>query len=169
MKKIYLAGPDVFEPNAIKLGQEYVKTCKKFGFDALFPLDNVVNFNQEKKDIAKEIYEKNCQLIDKADIVIANLNAFRGKEADSGTIWECGYAHAKGKEVYGYMQNCNSYVNKFSNDEKTLIDDRYFDNEGKEIENFDLCINLMIGCSCKKIVQGNLEAVLAFLTQRNDI
>lgn len=164
MKSIYLAGPDVFELDAIKLGKEYVSLCGKYGFKGLFPLDNIVNFKQEKELIAKEIFEKNCELIDKADIIIANLNPFRGKEADSGTVWECGYAFAKGKEVYGYMNDLSSYVKKFDDKEKHLENGKYLDTNNKEIENFNLPINLMIACSSIKLIEGNLEDTLKYLT-----
>lgn len=163
MKTVYLAGPDVFELNAIELGNSYVKLCEKYGFKGLFPLDNVINFNQEKEEIAKEIFIKNCELIDKSDFVIANLNLFRGKEADSGTVWECGYAYAKGKKVYGYMDDLSSYVKKFNDNEKHLENGKYLDNENKEIENFNLPINLMIACSSIKLIQGKLEDVLIYL------
>lgn len=163
MKSIYLAGPDVFELNAIELGNEYSKTCEKYGFKGLFPLDNVINFSQEKEEIAKEIFTKNCELIDKANIIIANLNPFRGKEADSGTVWECGYAFAKGKEVYGYMDDLSSYVKKFDDKEKHIENGKYLDNNNKEIENFNLPINLMIACSTVKLIQGSLEDVLIYL------
>lgn len=49
MKKIYIAGFDVFEPNSIEIGKKYVELCKKYGFIGLYPLDNVVDFNQEKR------------------------------------------------------------------------------------------------------------------------
>lgn len=164
MKKIYLAGPDVFEINSIELGNEYKKLCEEFDFIGLYPLDNVVNFNQTKELIAREIYLKNVELINECDIVIANLNSFRGKEPDSGTVWECGYAHALNKEVYGYMNNCDSYLKRFPIDEKNYINGKYLDNQNKEIENFNLPLNLMINCSCKKIIKGGLKEVLIYLS-----
>ena len=83
MKKIYIAGFDVFEPNSIEIGKKYVELCKKYGFIGLYPLDNVVDFNQEKRKIAQDIFKANINLINQSDIVIANLNAFRGKEKNS--------------------------------------------------------------------------------------
>ena len=49
MKKIYIAGFDVFEPNSIEIGKKYVEVFKKYDFIGLYPLDNVVDFNQKKK------------------------------------------------------------------------------------------------------------------------
>ena len=157
MKKIYIAGPDVFEQNAVELGNKYVKLCEKHGFIGLYPLDNEIDTNLSKKATAKAIFDANVELIRQADIVIANLNPFRGKEADSGTVWECGYAHGLGKKVYGYMQNTSPYISKFKESEKQS---NALDKEGKYIEDFELPVNLMIACSVEKIIEGGLEDVL---------
>ena len=161
MKKIYIAGPDVFELNSIEIGKKIVSICKKYGYEGLYPLDNVVDFSQEKQKIAQDIYKANVSMIDEADIVIANLNLFRGKEADSGTVWECGYAHAKGKKVYGYMQSKRNYIDEFT--DKTKHNGIYIDEDKKVIEDFDYPINLMIACSCEEIIEGSFEDVLKFL------
>lgn len=161
MKKIYIAGPEVFEKNAVQIGKDLNKLCKEYGFEGLYPLDNEIEFIT-KKQTAQKIFEANVNLIQNCDIVIANINDFRGKEADSGTVWECGYASALGKEVYAYMDNTNAYINRFKDDEKHLDKEinMIVDESDKIIEDFDLPINLMLGCSIKKIIQGNFEEVL---------
>ena len=160
MKKIYIAGFDVFKPNSIEIGKKYVQLCKKYGFEGLYPLDNVVDFNQEKRKIAQDIYKANVNLINQCDIVIANLNSFRGKEADSGTIWECGFATALGKKVYGYMKNELNYIDTFSKDEIKIIDNTKVDLDNRVIEDFDYPINLMIACSVENIIFGDFEDCL---------
>lgn len=161
--KIYIAGPDVFEQNSIEIGQDYSTLCTEYGHKGLYPLDNVVDFKQPKQKIAQDIFKANVKLIEEADIVIANLNSFRGKEADSGTVWECGYANALGKKVYGYMKSTSSYIETF---EKTITldDGQLADVDGKIIEDFDYPINLMIACSTK-IIAGSFEDVLKFLNK----
>jgi len=160
MKKIYIAGPDVFERDSIEIGQRYVELCKNYGFEGLYPLDNVIDFNQPKQKIAKDIFEANKNLIDECDIVIANLNSFRGKESDSGTIWECGYAFALRKKVYGYVYRNTTYLEQFKEDEKLAHGDTFCDLNGKMIEDFDHSVNLMIACSVEKIIVGDFEKVL---------
>lgn len=160
MKKIYIAGPDVFEPNSIEIGKKYSNLCEKYGFKGLYPLDNVVDFNQEKRKIAQDIFKANVELIKQADIIIANLNAFRGKEADSGTIWECGYASALGKKVYGYIAKDLNYIDTFSEDETKKLNGIVVDLDSKTIEDFDYQINLMIACSVEKLVIGGFEDCL---------
>ncbi len=163
MKKIYIAGPDVFEKDSIEIGEKLVKLCSEYGFQGLYPLDNVVDFSQKKRKIAQDIFEANAAMIKESDIVIANLNSFRGKEADSGTVWECGYAHGLGKEVYGYMDSIKPYIDNFSNDEKTASSGFFLDAQGRVIEDFDYPLNLMIACSVRKMIAGEFEDVLKLL------
>ena len=165
MKKVYIAGPDVFEVNSIAIGKDLVALCGKYGYEGLYPLDNVVDFSQSKQKIAKDIFDANINMIQEADIVIANLNAFRGKEPDSGTVWECGYAVGLGKEVYAYMADTRDYIDTFGENEKFQKDAYMYDNEGKLIEDFGNPLNLMLACSIK-IVQGDFEDVLKKLTER---
>lgn len=167
MKKIYIAGPDVFEADSVEIGKRYVHICRAYGYEGMYPLDNIVDFKQDKKKIASDIFLANIDLIKKADIVIANLNPFRGKEADSGTVWECGYAYGLGKPVYGYMDCTVPYLQQFDENEKRFVDDLYVDTSGRMIENFDYPINLMISCSALKIVEGGFEDVLKALKENN--
>jgi len=160
VKKIYIAGPDVFEKNSIEIGKELVALCAKYGYEGLYPLDNVVDFSQSKHKIAQDIFIANVEMIKKADIVIANLNPFRGKEADSGTVWECGYAYGLGKDVYGYMQETKEYIEHFSEKEKFERDGYFVDDKERLIEDFAHPINLMIACSVKEIIEGGFEDVL---------
>ncbi|WP_294963968.1 nucleoside 2-deoxyribosyltransferase [Sulfurimonas sp.] len=159
--KIYIAGPDVFEQDYIEIGKKYSKLCEVYGHVGLYPLDNIVDFNQAKQKIAQDIFHANVELIKDADIVIANLNTFRGKEADSGTVWECGFASALGKKVYAYMDNTSPYIDSFNKVTK-LSDGLYVDEDGKVIEDFEYPINLMIACSAE-IVAGGFEDALKLI------
>lgn len=158
MQKIYIAGPDVFKRNSIEIGKNIVALCENYGYEGLYPLDNVVDFSQAKHKIAKDIFDANAAMIQQADIVIANLSSFRGKEADSGTVWECGYAYALGKRVYGYMDRASSYLEQFET--KKEEGKMFWDEDDRFIEDFDYPINLMIACSVLEIIHGDFEDVL---------
>jgi nucleoside 2-deoxyribosyltransferase len=162
MKKIYIAGPDVFEANSIEIGKNRVQMCSKYGYEGLYPLDNVVDFSQKKHKIAQDIFDANIAMIQEADIVIANLNSFRGKEPDSGTVFECGFAYGLKKEVYGYLHDASHYVDTFSEDEKFAKEGHFYDNKERLIEDFEYPVNLMLACSTK-IIEGDFETVLKFL------
>ena len=141
MKKIYLAGPDVFEKDAIQVGKSLKVLCNEYGFEGLFPLDNVLTV-QDPKELAKEIREANIDLIHQADIVMANLNPFRGLEPDSGTVYEVGFAEALGKPVFGYASDLRSMKERIIESQK-LNDTEQYCIDGMIIEDFGLSHNLM--------------------------
>ena len=159
-KKIYIAGYDVFHPRAIEIGKRYKKLCKQYGFKGLFPLDNEVNGNN-KSDVANKIFHGNINYINQCDIIVANLNSFRGIEPDSGTCFECGYGYAKGKEVYGYVSDKTPLLDKIKKyDENcTSLNGKSIDSEGYNIEDFNLPLNLMLSISTS-IVEGGFEQCL---------
>lgn len=140
MKKIYLAGPDVFLPNAIEQGECLKKLCRAYGFKGCYPMDNLIT-GSSPQEIAKGIGEANQKMIEKCDIVIANLSPFRGPEPDSGTVWEVGYAQGLGKQVLAYSTDRRSLK------ERTQVmlglGDKESDHEGMSIEDFGLSHNLM--------------------------
>jgi nucleoside 2-deoxyribosyltransferase len=57
MTKIYLAGPDVFLPDAVELGRAKVELCAAYGLTGLFPLDNKVNV--ESRGASRKIFRGN--------------------------------------------------------------------------------------------------------------
>lgn len=162
MKKVYLAGPDVFAPNALELAEKHKIICVAHGFEPLHPADGV-------EQTAVGIYTANINLIKSADAVVANLSAFRGAETDSGTAFEIGYATALGLPVIGYMAEPTSVkdqVKKYDgpiyfNEEK----EQWLDQNEYLVEDFGLPVNLMLGVSCD-IVFGDILAAIIHLQRR---
>ena len=142
MKKIYLAGPDVFEKEALTIGKSLKALCSEFGFEGLFPLDNILEA-EDPKTLAKEIRQANIELIQLADIVMANLNPFRGLEPDSGTVYEVGFAEALGKPVFGYAKDLRTMKERIVESQNLDHTDLYCQ-EGMLIEDFELSHNLML-------------------------
>lgn len=101
-KKVYLAGPDVFKPNAKEIGRCLCDALERHDMKGLFPLDNEINLGPSKLENGKTIYYANVEMIRQCDAVLANLEPFRGPSADVGTVWECAYAKGLGKIVVGY-------------------------------------------------------------------
>lgn len=147
MKKVYLAGFDVFYPDALERGRQMKELCRQYGLEGLYPLDN------ECSD-SLEIFQGNLHLIDQCDFVAANLNPFRGQEMDSGTAFEIGYAFAKGKRVFGYLDDIRPQIERIGP----------VDAKGFAVENFGMPVNLMIGCSAQ-VVEGTLENCLQAISQ----
>ncbi len=143
MIKIYLAGPDVFEPDALAQGKYLKSLCLKYGFEGLFPLDNSIECDGTPYDIAKAIREANIALIEECDVVLANLNPFRGLEPDSGTVYEVGYAMALGKRVIGYADDRRTMIERIR-DVQQLSADATHCKDAKVMEDFGLSHNLMM-------------------------
>jgi len=90
MKKVYLAGPDVFRVDSVEWGRYLKERCRRAGLKGLYPLDNEISNVGSSFDTARAIALANMQMIREADGVVANLQWFRGKEPDSGTAFEVG-------------------------------------------------------------------------------
>lgn len=82
--KVYLAGPEVFLPDAAPVVEEMRQECRNHGLIPIAPLDAGVDDEPADPDPVR-IFDKNISRIQESDAVIANVNHFRGAEPDSGT------------------------------------------------------------------------------------
>jgi nucleoside 2-deoxyribosyltransferase len=141
--KIYLAGPDVFLPDAIDIGRRKTELCTRHGVSGLYPLDNAVDL--KASDASLKIFRGNEAMMNEADAIIANLTPFRGASADTGTVYELGYMAGHGKLCLGYSNDPSSYADRVR--KLTDIfprDGRLVDASGLTVEDFGLSDNLMM-------------------------
>jgi nucleoside 2-deoxyribosyltransferase len=153
MAKVYLAGPDVFLPDAVDIGRRKVELCARLGLTGLYPLDNAIDL--AARDASLRIFRGNENMMIEADAIIANLTPFRGPGADPGTVYELGYMAGLGKPCFGYSNDPSSYadrVRRFT--EVKSRDGLLVDAQGLTVEDFGLADNLMMihaldlhGCS----------------------
>ena len=71
--KIYLAGPDVFLPDAVEIGRRKADICARHGLVGLYPLNNVVDLAASSASL--DIFEGNEAMMDAADAIIANSHS----------------------------------------------------------------------------------------------
>jgi nucleoside 2-deoxyribosyltransferase len=141
--KIYLAGPDVFLPDAIDIGRRKVQLCARHGLVGLFPLDNTIDI--AAKDASLQIFRGNEAMMNEASAIIANLTPFRGPGADAGTVYELGYMAGRGKLCLGYSNDPSSYADRVRQFSKVASrDGRLIDARGLTVEDFGLSDNLMM-------------------------
>jgi nucleoside 2-deoxyribosyltransferase len=141
--KIYLAGPDVFLPDAIEMGRRKREICARHGVSGLYPLDNVIDL--KAADASLNIFKGNEAMMDAADAIIANLTPFRGPGADPGTAYELGYMAGRRKFCLGYCNDPSLYADRVHRDAKTVSrGGRLIDADGLTVENFGLRDNLMM-------------------------
>jgi nucleoside 2-deoxyribosyltransferase len=141
--KVYLAGPDVFLPDAINLGRAKVELCAAHGLTGLFPLDNAID--RERADASLQIFRGNEAMMNAADAIIANLTPFRGRGADAGTVYELGYMAARGSLCLGYSNDPRPYKARVAGStELETCNGVFTDPDGLTVENFGLADNLMM-------------------------
>ena len=142
--KIYLAGPDVFLPDAVAIGQRKRDICERHGVTGLYPLDTAVDLSA--RDASLQIFMELEAMMDAADAIIANLTPFRGPGADPGTVYELGYMAGRRKPCFGYCNDPAPYAERVTRFTQvtSAADKRLVDCDGLTVEDFGLPDNLMM-------------------------
>ncbi len=142
---VYLAGPDVFLPDAREIGEAKRQICENLGLVGLFPLDNEIDIaGLPAVEQARRISLANEALMHHADAAIANLTPFRGASMDAGTAYEIGFIRALGRPVFAYTNSARCYAERAALTRRSGPAPDDFDAADVEIENFGLAENLMI-------------------------
>jgi nucleoside 2-deoxyribosyltransferase len=147
MLKAYLAGPEVFLPDAIAIGKSKKRLCAQYGFEGLYPFDNEVTPDASGTRVDILIYRANVAMMRAADFGILNLTPFRGPSADVGTVFELGMLAGLGKPVFAYTNDNQDLLARVKCLETTQFDavgKVWRDSAGMTIEDFSNIDNLMI-------------------------
>lgn len=133
MIRVYLAGPDVFHPDAVELGRRKKAICAELGLDGVYPLDNELPLEGLAPfDQGMAIYRANITLMNGCAAAIANMTPFRGPSCDAGTAFEIGYMRALNRPVFAYSNVATPFT------ERSTGHDEY------AVERFDMTDNLML-------------------------
>lgn len=174
MKRVYLAGPEVFMMEAREIGAAKRDICRQHGLQGVFPLDADIDFSQlEHQAAGLAISQANEKLIASCDMLIANMTPFRGPSMDVGTAFEMGYMRALGRPVFGYTNVRDEYVSRvaeFNGGKLTpKAEGQFIDKDGLFVEDFGMADNLMmvgavIASDAEIVVgtSGELTSLLAF-------
>lgn len=159
--RIYLAGPDVFHPDATQRAVAMKAACARHGMQGVFPLDPPPAEADIPADapewlrihLANEAHIRGC------DAMVAHITPFRGASADPGTAWEMGFMRALGRPVVAWTAETRDYRARVTPD-------------GLAVEDFGLADNLMleggIALSGGMVMRGEaaFERCLAWLASR---
>jgi nucleoside 2-deoxyribosyltransferase len=108
----YLAGPDVFLPNAVAHAATKVEICRRAGLRGLPPLNEDAETAATELEAWQAIYEKDVSMMEKSDIIIANLTPFAGASADAGTLIEVGWFLGRNKPIFGYSNTPENFESR---------------------------------------------------------
>ena len=139
--RLYLAGPEVFLPDAREVGEAKKRICAAHGLVGLFPLDA----DPEEGATAERIYGLCLAMMCEADAILANLTPFRGIGADAGTAFELGFMAAAGKPLFGYSNTPDTLLDRTRAAGGTVErGGRTVMADGSAVEAFGLFDNLML-------------------------
>lgn len=158
---VYLAGPERYAPDAEEVYARMKCVCAEYGYDVLTPLDRA----REEPDVVEdnpyqratvEFYRYQQHVRD-CDIIVANLNDFRGYEPSNDVSFECGMGYQLGKKLFGYMADTRIMKERIPN----YGPEREFRDEcGRNAENFDYPINLMFSASMPIFQASDFSGVM---------
>lgn len=166
MPKAYLAGTEIFYPDSAQTQEKYHALCEKYGIQGFYPSDEAPD-DEFKEYVKKDdsLHEMEVQMfthdlnhIRRTDIIIANLNDYRGNEPDSGTAVECGIAWGMGHRCFAFIDDARPMKERFKGVTKTDESGVLTDKNGARLEDFDMPLNLMF--SDFTVFQGGLEDAL---------
>jgi nucleoside 2-deoxyribosyltransferase len=138
----YLAGPDVFLPDACAHAARKRAICTRHGLIGRTPLDeDVAGLAALPPEAAwQAIYRANLAMMESCDAVIANLTPFRGVSADAGTLVEIGWFLGRCRPVFGYSNVAAPFAARSRRQIACLPDAA----TGMAVEDFGLPDNLMV-------------------------
>ncbi|WP_137124611.1 nucleoside 2-deoxyribosyltransferase [Roseomonas sp. HF4] len=152
--RVYLAGPEVFLPDALEVAAAKKRICAAHGLEGVFPLDPPPAAPPAERPYWMRIYLGNEAHIRSCGGLIANLTPFRGPSADVGTVFELGFMRALGRPVAGYSNVAEDFLARtrgFLGDAaRPRADGGWEDADRMGLEDFGLADNLM--------VDGGIEA-----------
>ncbi|PDT40191.1 MULTISPECIES: nucleoside 2-deoxyribosyltransferase [Sinorhizobium] len=147
-KKVYLAGPEVFLPNARQMLDRKASLTRAAGLIPLSPGDLEIPPTNSKRERAAAISAVDERMMLEADAIIANLTPFRGIAADTGTTFELGFMCALGKPVFAYTNVARDHAARVVEHFKGAVQPdpagQLRDPGGLSVEDFGLIDNLML-------------------------
>ncbi len=156
IETIFMAGPDLWYPDAAALLARKRSLCAGAGFTPLLGGRADLVETEPSEAMAREIYAGVMEELRRSDALIANLTPWRGPGADSGTAFEAGFAAALGKPVFAYLNLESEEDAEYRSRVEILLgaaqdeDGRWRDAEGCEIEDFALPENLMLWAEARR-------------------
>jgi nucleoside 2-deoxyribosyltransferase len=164
--KVYLAGPEVFLPNAREILDEKIALTREAGLIPVSPGDLAIPETPTRKAKGLAISAIDERLMRESGAIIANLTPFRGMHADTGTCFELGFMCALGHPAFAYTNVAADHYQRTSDYYGGVIVrdelDRPRGPDGLAVEDFDMIDNLMMHGGVESrggtVVVGNAPA-----------
>jgi nucleoside 2-deoxyribosyltransferase len=147
-KSVYLAGPEVFLPNAREILDLKIALTREAGLVPVSPGDLEFPPTNSKWELGLAISAIDEKLMHSADAIIANLTPFRGIAADTGTTFELGFMCGLGKPVFAYTNVAANHFARVLDYYQGAVaegaDGHKRGPDGLSVEDFEMIDNLML-------------------------
>lgn len=157
---VYLSGLERYDRDGAEKYEIMKKICDKYGMDAYSPMDWAEGVTKVETEnpytAAANLLDNYQQHIRNCDLIVADLNNYKGFECSNDVGFECGMGFQLGKKLYGYMDDTSPVKYRIPHLGEEL---EFRDMNGCNVENFDYPLNLMFGCSMN-IFQGKFEEIM---------
>lgn len=169
ISSIYLAGPELWVPDAEGLAAEQRASCELAGFVGLTPAAIPITPGGTELS-ARELYAARMQMMRKADAAIVNLTPWRGVSADAGAAFEAGFLSCLGKPVFAYINVTDEAEAEYRDRVEAYFgaqmgeDGAWRDGDGCLIEDFGLPETLMLWAEARRLFIVVTDDPLADLT-----
>ncbi len=158
--RMFITGPQKYYPNGLKELKMMKAYAEMYGFEVINDFSYIENGFRDYEHIDRNF-------LDDCDVVVADVNPFRGGEPESGTVFDMGVAYSKSKKIYSHVKDLRNVVHKYPY--------AYFDEEGNIIDEMGLIFragptpgNLMYMVPSKMIEGGFIECVKALVADLNE-
>ncbi|MCQ4949184.1 nucleoside 2-deoxyribosyltransferase [Bittarella massiliensis (ex Durand et al. 2017)] len=156
--RLYITGPQCFYPG----GEHQLLTMKYLAEEYGFEVTNIkekMGFDDCDPATGRQPLRKlTPDYLDDCDIVVGDVNFFRGGEPESGTIFELGVGFARGKKLYSFTRDRRDVIHRYPVGQ-LCPDGKILDEHGMGYATAHTAGNLMYMVP-SKIVEGDFEACL---------
>ncbi len=139
--------------------------CVAHGFEAVLPGDVAVDERGlSPPATAQARYQETKALLCACDGVVADISPLRGCSMDAGVAFEVGFAAALGIPIVGWTDDDSDYLDRvlaWYRGRLTLEDGRWFDPDGREVEDFGLTDSMMVCRALSAVTCSFDQALLA--------
>lgn len=157
---VYLAGVERYQEDAKAVFEKMKEICSRYGLEAVTPVDWAAGVKEIETTNpyiwAYNKFDNYQQHVRNCDVIVADLNDYRGYEVNNDVGFECGMGFQLGKKLYGYMKDARPLVERIPHLGES---EEFRDHTGSNVENFHYPANLMFGCSMK-ILEGTFETII---------
>lgn len=158
---IYIAGPICFYTDGFSQLGMMRHQAELLGFQVTLPNDHPLDMeNPDKQKRADSIMADLEAVMNETTVIVSDLEAYRGSEADSGTIYEIGMAYAQGARSYAFTRDKRPLTHKDQN--YRLVNGDIWDEHGQVAPYPHLPFSPHI-IGSTKIVQGDFTDCMDML------